>query len=477
MSTFSKIFKINKAQAELDFVDVPIIKDIRLFIDPFAISQRRDPWSLECHRLIKIFFQMIIESIRSGNERKARELLLHLREPNETRFGFSSSRPQGAGIGNLQAQQLYAAIKDSSAVKTGFLHSLEECELMIDGISRDKISDLTTNIIRKKLEEYTISQCDLFNVPVQQVALAPYFSAEQCCWVADYYNLPVHNEKPILLVPKFAARHSMVYDSGKYYNHYILNFLQAETLSAGSSLVRTLKNGKFVVYKKELKNLFPFSKEYLFSFSKNHPDILAKYRNDLEEMEKRGDYVQLESSDDAIMAETLAIALKHVPGGTEAASSYHNLMIGMLEFILFPHLVSPKKEQEIHEGRKRIDIVMENAATSGIFHRLHEIRKMHCPFIPIECKNYTREIANPELDQIAGRFSKERGNVGIVCCRDFEDENRFIKRCVDTFKDGRGLIIHLDDKRVFELLSLIESGRRNSAEDKLTEYFNSVHYS
>ena len=43
-------------------------------------------------------------------------------------------------------------------------------------------------------------------------------------------------------------------------------------------------------------------------------------------------------------------------------------MIGIVEFIFHPKLAHPKKELEIHEGRKRIDIVMENGAHTGIFY-------------------------------------------------------------------------------------------------------------
>jgi len=475
--TFSKVFGINKTQPELDFVNVHLNRDAPLFIDPYAISQRRDSWSLSCHELIKSFFQLIIESIRAGNYDKAKELLLHLKEPNETRLGFSKNRPQGAGIGHFQAEQLYQTISESSAVKTGFLSSLEECELMIDGISRDKISDLTTNIIRKKLEEYTVEQCNLYGISLHEVALPPYFSIDDNSWVSDYYHLPVYKNKPILLVPKFIARYSLDYDSGDYYNNYVLNYLQAEHLSAGSSLVYTLKNGKKVVYKKDLKARYRFSKEFLFEFSKNNPEVLAKYRSNLCEIEKNHHEVDEGSEEEALLADSLIIALNNIPPGSEYASSYHNLMLGILEFIFYPYLIYPKKENEIHEGRKRIDIVMENGAKSGIFRRLHEIRKIHCPFISIECKNYSTDVTNPEIDQLAGRFSRDRGSAGILCCRNFEDENLFLKRCIDTFKDGRGLIVHLDDNRIQEILSIIKSNQRKQLDSIITSYFDAVHFS
>lgn len=204
--TFSEHYGFKKAQAELDFVNVPLDEDIALFIDPFAIAQRPERWNQGCSRLINLFFQKVIDHIRAGDLRKAKKLLLNLSEPNETRFGYSSARPKGAGIGSMQADQLLDALSQSEAVKTGFITHLEEAELMIRGIGRDKISDLTTNVIRKPLAEYAKQQCDLHGVPTTAVALAPYFDGATGAWRNDYYDLPVVKSKPVLLVPKVIAR-------------------------------------------------------------------------------------------------------------------------------------------------------------------------------------------------------------------------------------------------------------------------------
>ena len=97
-------------------------------------------------------------------------------------------------------------------------------------------------------------------------------------------------------------------------------------------------------------------------------------------------------------------------------------MIGVVEFLFFPRLIYPRKEHEIHEGRKRIDIVMENSARTGVFADIATIRNYPCAHVFFECKNYGREVGDPELDQLSGRFSRERGKVGFLCCRQFEDQ-------------------------------------------------------
>jgi hypothetical protein len=469
MATFSRTFHIPKTQAELDFVDVSLTNDNKLFIDPFALSQRRDRWSSECHSTLVAFFQQVIDRIRSHREADARELLMHFREPNETRLGFSAHRPQGAGIGSFQAGQLFDALSDSVAVQTGFLSSLEECELMIDGISRDKISDLTTNVIRGQLVEYTKDQCDLLGVATQPVALAPWFELGEMAWVNDYVDLPVWRGCPILLVPKSIVRYDPAYEHQRYYRQFVLPFLQAENIDAGTALVRTLKKGQKRVYKKDLAAIYPLTKEFLYSFSRQHPQVLTSYRETLERLEQTDRNSEVDSADEPIIAEALAQALRGIMPGTAAASEYHSLIIGVVEFVFFPKLIYPRKEQEIHDGRKRIDIMMQNAAHRGIFYDIPNIQRLTCAYVPFECKNYVTEVANPELDQLAGRFSANRGWLGFLCCRHFEDRALFIQRCRDTFRDNRGLILPIDDDTVLRFLDLIGRGRRNELDRQLAD--------
>jgi hypothetical protein len=75
-------------------------------------------------------------------------------------------------------------------------------------------------------------------------------------------------------------------------------------------------------------------------------------------------------------------------------------------------------------------------------------------------------VGNPELDQISGRFSVNRGKVGFLCCREFENRNLFVQRCRDTFVDDRGLVLPLDDATVLRYLALISQGSRNELEEQ-----------
>jgi hypothetical protein len=465
VKTFSKHFGLEKTQAELDFVDIPIRGDIALFVDPFALSQRTDRWSLDAHVTLLAFFEQLVEDIRAGKSAAALAGLQNLREPNETHLGLSKGMPRGNGIGQEQAAALLRALTNSAAVKTGLLSSMEECELMVEGIGRDKISDLSTNVLRGHLAIYTKDQCELHGINTTGMPLKPYYDRVAREWRSEYFELPSAADRPVLLVPKAIVRAAPAYDHETYYRHSVLPYLQAEALSANSSLVRTLKNGKRVVRKKDVAADFPCTKDNLFKFSRKHPSVLRMYRNQLAELERKGAASLLDSSDEAVVAKALSCALSSIqPGGT-TASTYHNLMVGIVEFVFYPHLLYPVKENPIHGSRKRLDIRMENGARGGAFYRLHAVKKLPCAYVAFECKNYTTDVANPELDQLAGRFSPNRGQVGVMCCRAFDDRARFVERCRDTFKDQRGLIIPLDDPLVLECLKLIETGQRSAVDD------------
>lgn len=463
IQTFSQYFKLNKSQYELDFIDVPINNgDIPLYIDPYSISRRNDYWSIDCHNAIVDFFQGVIDQIRQGKESAAKYMLSGLREPNQTRFGLSTGKnPRGRGIGGEQTNDLYNALADSTAVKTGFIKDLEECELLIEGISRDKISDISTNIIRHKLIEYTHIQCELWNIPVAQAPSGLVWNAISKKWSNDYIDLPICNGRSVILVPKAISRFNIEFNHQEYYQHFVLNFLQSEHLDACSSLVRTLKDGtKRPPTKKSLKVLHPLSKSYLYEFSKEHPDVLKRYKESKNYNPKEISvddlflFIAQETKAEQFDFNDLSKKLDSIPTGDSSAQQFHDHIVGVLTAIFYPSLINPKKEQEIHNGRKRIDISFQNASRDGFFFDLPNIKQVPSGYVFIECKNYTSDPANPELDQLSGRFSVNRGRFGFLVCRSFKNKPLFIQRCKDTAQDGRGFMIAIDDADIKNMLNL-----------------------
>jgi len=464
----SNHFNLNKTQAELDFVDVDTTRDLPLFLDPFFLSLRQDSWSIEATRTIRSFFQRVLELLNQNENEDARSLFTHLGEVNETCLGMSKGNPSGRGVGDGDSDDIFDSIVGSVAAQTGLIQDLQDNILFVNGFGKDKLSDMTTNIIRKSLIEYTQKQCELHNIPLTENVPSGFFwNRRSMQWEQEYTNMLIIQGQKILLVPKGVVSFCADYTPTRYYNHFVLNFMQNEHLRLNSALVQTRKNGNRYVTKKELRERHPFSKDFIADFTNRNPQVLQNFKNQT----NTDSLTNQEISDVDInnLKNHLINELRRINTGSQEANTYHKLITGILELIFYPNLIYPTLELEIHEGRKRIDIVFDNAATTGIFFRFSNNMNLPCQYIMVECKNYSSDPVNPELDQLAGRFSPNRGKVGFLLCRNIDNFERFIQRCQDTYRDERGLIIPLVDEDLIQILENYNDRNNNYLEEFLSE--------
>jgi hypothetical protein len=455
MPKFSAYFGLGMTQRELDFVDINTDHDTPVYVDPYAIEIRNDIWSASASENIRSFFQEVLRSLRERDTSRAENLMSHFREPAETFLGVSRGTPKGRGVGAIQARQLIHAIKHSNAFITGLLSDLSEMALYVEGVDRDKVSDLTTNIIRFLLVEYTQQQCELYDIPTERYNGPAGWNTNRNNWEARYVQLPYMNQKPVLLVPKYIVRRRLSLDSQEFYNKQITEFLVSENLNANSSLVQTIK-GEKKVFKKDVRMDKPKSKTLIAELVRQNPELLEVYK----ELAKRsGSQATFLNDDPSVhsVCRMLIEALSEIPPGADHAEQYHRFMLGALTTIFYPHLIQPHKEWPIQAGRKRIDIVYTNASNSGFFSQRRDGNNTQASVVIVECKNYSNDIGNPELDQLLGRFDANRGRFGIIACRSIDDRVALSNRCRDMAARGLGFVITLTDEDVIRLLTLKET--------------------
>ncbi|WP_342431088.1 hypothetical protein [Neobacillus sp. FSL H8-0543] len=479
----SEIFNIEKTQRELDFVDIDTDLDIPLFIDPYFLSMRSDPWSLDAHRTVESFFHYVIDLYDAGRKSDAKSLFQNLSEPNETCFGVSNGKPRGRGVGTDEAVEIFDNLVSSNALEHGLVSHLEDLAIFVENVGKDKISDLTTNVIRNHLIDYTKTQCELHGIPLtQNVPTGFFWDAVRKQWNNDYNKMLVIDGKVILLVPKSIVSYSYRYTHENYCRHFVLEFLRHEHIRLNSSLVkrRKLKSGKekvWVIKEEIAKEEGAYQKNYLRDFTRKHPEIFKDFQQSAKKQVKPLSHEQLESEEDFNLEEFIDLLisrLQSIKTGRENATTYHRHILGIMEFIFYPNLTRPIMEQDIHDGRKRIDITFDNSAVKGFFHQLHASKDISSQYIFVECKNYGSEVANPELDQISGRFSPNRGKFGLLVCRTIDDMERFIARCADTYHDSRGTIIPLVDDDFIYMLNEVKKGRENPEEELLADRLRKI---
>lgn len=479
----SKKFGLNKTQNELDFVDIDINKDIPLFIDPYRISKLTGPFIDEANGIINNYFSYLTELLAAGDYENAKKVFTHLNEVNETCLGYSTNKPRGNGLGEKSSSDIFESLKGSKAVNLGILESLEDIQIFVHGVSSDRISDMTTNIIRKLLIEYTQNQCELFNIPLTPgVSSGLYWNPKNRKWEQEYTDMLVINGKKYILVPKIIVTYGDRINSSDYFQHFVLNFFQDENIREKTSLVQYRKGkknkGDPYVTKKDIKEKqlgnkkdgFIPDKDWLANFTNAHKRVFGEFKEKAFSMMKPVDF----NEDRQKIANFLIEKLKSIPSGTSNANEYHLTMLCILEFIFYPHICNPKKEVPINEGRKRIDIIYNNTSSQGFFFDLFEKYDIPANFIIVECKNYSTDIKNPELDQLLGRFSKQRGKFGISTSRTADDYNILIKRCNDIYRDTGSLIIPLLDNDFISILSEIKNGNDNKGIEVLLEKYTEI---
>lgn len=449
----STLFKLKRIQATLDFVDVDVSKDTKVFVSPRALTLMHTDWGDGCVSLVQNFFETVLQSIKEGDHAGAEALLRELREPNETHLGMSRAKSRGRALGDGSAHDVWGALSRSAAAKSGLVQDLEDTVLLIHRVGVDIVSDITTNIIRGPLIDYTQEQCRQLGIPLTEgVPSGPMWHPGHREWITQFVELPMTPTGKLLLVPKAIVRRTSLYDMQEYYRHFMLEHMQREELRAGSALISMLKKGP-KVHKSTLIREYGGDKQAIIDQTSKYPSVLDEYRRE----KGQAPFLPLTHEDlenvegqPPVDWDSLLEAVTSLPTGIDHASAYEKAIEALLTALFYPDLVHPIYQSSIHDGRKRIDIKYTNMAGAGFFAWL--AKHYVAPQIFIECKNYGGEIANPELDQISGRFGRSRGEIGIIICRRFKDKRRFEARCRDTALDGRGYVVALDDEDIIKLV-------------------------
>lgn len=449
---------LNLSQSELDFVDIDLENDIPLFLDPYFLSIREDKWSKNAHRTLESYFQFVLGLLENGKEDSAKDYFRFI-EPEEVCFGLSKSGTQGKGLGKDESETLFKYILESKVIEDGLVNSPSDIKIFVPNIGHDKVSDLTINVIRKHLIEYTKNQMILHNIKLENAPSGIYWDRERLSWNNSYEETLVVEGKTVILVPKaiVCRIENYFYDYKVYANLPVYFYLKERELRIGSSLVKERKNGDKFITKKDLKSEYGYEKkEFLHRFTREHPDIYEHFKSQAKDKVKSvSDSDLIENNYDEVYAgiiDSLISKFHTIPTGNDYATDYHNLIIGTMTFLFYPDLINPVKEQPLHEGRKRIDITYDNASREGYFFTLPNVKKIPCSYVFVECKNYTGEVLNPEFDQLNGRFSVNNGQFGFLVFRETKNEGVIIKRCQDFYSDMRNLIIPITDKDFIDML-------------------------
>jgi hypothetical protein len=261
-----------------------------------------------------------------------------------------------------------------------------------------------------------------------------------------------------------------------------------------SELIEVLKNGRLRITKKSVIGKYrrkygrelnvgrgePLPrKDFSTRATLEHPEILESFRTEKDHPAQRptpptySEIAKLTGGPEPDLRNLLR-EVTALPKGKQSANAYHAAVKDLLDVLFWPELQLGRAEVRVQGGRKRIDIRYVNTREGGGFFAWVSEHYGKAPHITIECKNYKGDPANPELDQLIGRFTKLNGKVGVLASRGFINKDLFVERCKEAAKGGQGFVLPLDDGDLESLVEARVGNDRDAFRAILFERFHEV---
>ncbi|MEU9251007.1 hypothetical protein AB0D66_04065 [Streptomyces sp. NPDC048270] len=283
----------------VEFVDVHVDRDNRLYVDPSSIrfwAKSGDKWALEAYGSIDAFFSEFLRrlwSTSSSENQSAREMLWQFHEPRETRLGMSAVGFDGSGASKEIGDAIWHSLSENPlcTLSVPILKRLEDIPLFVPDIADDRVSDLTTRLIFGDLARFTARQMEKHPELQRGAREGDYqvWDRDSKAWGKAPMPLP-HVEqagggkaKPLLLVPKTATHRNLRMSHGKYWQGEILGSIQDD--------LTTFINGKPVAPRKEdLKKRDEYQARRLLNtkrteeiWNRDNVNLLEAYRERVDE--------------------------------------------------------------------------------------------------------------------------------------------------------------------------------------------------
>lgn len=197
MEAIMKISRKYQLPAQkLDFVNINLAKDNKIFIDPVKIKNGTSEIHKTCYKKIDSFIQILLELSRKREYKKLLEIIDNFHERNETRLGYSLESTYGKSFGENGGRDLVKLLAKNEMVSNGEVEDIFDCLIMVPNIGEDKVSDLITTIIFLDLIKYTQEQCNLWKIEMKNVSISKLcWNADNETWIKVKKQLPIDERK------------------------------------------------------------------------------------------------------------------------------------------------------------------------------------------------------------------------------------------------------------------------------------------
>ena len=441
----SDYYGIPLLQAEVDFAIPFMDEDIPLYVDPFLLWKSPSQMDNMLHSGILSSFNNLGSIYLEGKTQAAIDNLIFLSECDEVGLGLSKTR-KGRPISTNVAKEILDLFQMIPRVKQiGFKH-FEQIQLLVDQISKDRISDIACSLIKSFLMDYTIDHCMKLGIPLQAVDVFRY-DYKQGKVIKEGVKLPVNEEskQPVLFVPKRWLRFTPWLNYDDYFKNYLIKDIEKE-----------------------------------YDGTKNRIEVLKFNRENFDQIER---YISLKEADrgkcqndplfskiSVLSAKRKVTDIKKLPTGKtgNADKKYERLMGQVLTSMLYPHLDFATEQSRTESGTQIRDIIFYNNASTDFLAEIH--KDFDCKQIVVELKN-VQKVEREHINQLNRYMSDSFGKFGILFTRN-QPPKEILQNTIDLWSGQRRCILIMDDKDLSDMEMCESSKQRFPIEVIKRKYIN-----
>ena len=420
-------------QDKVDYAIPFIDEDIPLYVDPFLLWKSPSQMDNGIHSTIIDAINQIGYLALKGNNVDAVNQLILASECDAVGLGSSKTR-KGKRIGESVANEIITLFETIPQHKTSGFSHIEEIQLLVEKVAKDRISDMTCSFMSSFLIDYTQQNCMEAGIPMEKVDKVVVYDTKWHRFKEEAVQLPVNpnTHEPIWLVPKRWLRFSNWISQDDYFSNYY-----PENVDKGA------------FFKDRIKVLM---------YNRANYDMVKGYVEERERSFKDCQNDPLFMQIPITSAKRKMGCIGKLPTGKtdNADKKYEEYVVQLMTSLLYPHLDFAQAQSRTESGTQIRDLIFYNNQSLPFFKDIHDI--YGSKQIVFELKNVD-SLSRDNVNQLNRYLSDTLGKFGVFITR-HQPTKSIKKHLVDIWSGQRKCILVLDDGDLQMMVDIFENKQR-----------------
>jgi hypothetical protein len=423
------------AQEDADFAIPFFNEDIPLYVDPFLMWRSPSQQDMALHGMLMSAFNHLGQLALNGMQDEAIAALITASECDEVGLGASTKR-KGKRIGYDKAAEILNIFRRIPHYATHGLSHIEEVQLFVEGISKDRISDFACSFLKSFLIDFTIDQCARLGIATVPKTVPNVWDVRARRFTDVATSLPIDptDDRPLLLVPKRWLRF-MPWIS--YEDYFEKHCPQDDISHTAEQLTRV----------------------EILNYNRDNYGVVAAYVAAKERSPDDAKSDPLFSQIPVRSARSKLAQIRKLPTGkTDGADIKYETAVGqLLPSLLYPNLDFAQAQARTDSGVSIRDLIFYNTRRAPFLKEIFD--DYGSRQITFELKNVA-EIERTHVDQLNRYLADDLGKLGIFVTR-IAPKKAIIRRTIDLWSGQRKAIITLTDADLEQMVEVFDSKQRD----------------